>query len=206
MTRFRIALLAFRSAATVASLMLSACILVSASPQPQSGDALPPEPKTFSEPFRFDRTTGALTLLERVKLKDNKVGSVVSQGPFKADVQYYSSSIDGPVTSPVRFTPADTMVLVMRLTTTMEKIGRSNLVRLVVQNGKRFTTKSYIPLDTRSYGEPIVGMNRFAPKLAALSFQFTLNAKLAPGEYGLAVGTFDQIEPGSTVTWAFGID
>jgi hypothetical protein len=76
-------------------------------------------------------------------------------------------------------------------------------MQLTVQDGKRYLTKTYIPLDVQSYGQLVYGLNPHSRKLGALSFRLTPLARLAPGEYALGLGF-----PGGAFgdAYAFGID
>jgi hypothetical protein len=163
-------------------------------------------PATLQEPsqlgifFRVDPTTGALSSVEAVKKFGIKKGKVVGLGKY-----LYTTYIEGDTASPFRFSSSEPQTFVVRLTgRTPDTLGGElRLMHLTVQDGKRFLTKAYVPLEVKSYGQLIYGLNPHAPKLGALSFKVTPLERLAPGEYALGEVYSGEDFGGAS---AFGID
>ena len=162
----------------------------------QAPSATPQEPTTLGELFRIDQATGAPAVLERVKVKNLKVGQTRQPGflqPLEDVVDFY---IEG-VASPVVFKAGEPQQFVIRLMSPGDRYGREldsaevlkhiGLMRLVVQNirkhDERFLTKSSIPLDVQPYGQLTLGLDPKKPDRAAQSFRLTPRIALPPGEY-----------------------
>jgi hypothetical protein len=158
------------------------------------------EPSELGVFLRVDPVTGALSGVEAVKKLGIKKGRVVGFGNY-----YYTTFIEGDAASPIRFSSSQQQTFVVRFTgRTPETLGSDvRLMQLTVQDGKRFLTKTYIPLDVQNYGQVVYGLNPHARKLGALSFKLTPLARLVPGEYALGEG-FQGDSFGDA--WAFGID
>ena len=158
------------------------------------------EPNQLGTFFRADPATGALSGVEAVKKLGIKKGKSVGVGGY-----FYTTFIDGGAASPIRFSSGETQTFVVRLTGSAPDNLKSDvrLMQLTVQDGKRYLTKTYIPLDVQNYGQVVYGLNPHARKLGALSFKLTPLARLAPGEYALGEGY-----PGGAFgdAYAFGID
>ena len=167
---------------------------------PQASPIALQEPGELGVFFRVDPVTGALSGVEAVKKLGIKKGSVGVSGKY-----YYTTFIEGGAASPIRFSSSQPLTFVVRFTgRTPETLGSDvRLMELTVLEGKRFLTKTYIPLDVQNYGQVVYGLNPHAPKLGALSFKVTPLARLVPGEYALGEGFPGDIfgDP-----WAFGID
>ena len=163
-------------------------------------------PITLQEPsqlgifFHVDPTTGAISSVETVKKLGIKKGHVVGLGGY-----LYTTFIEGDATSPIRFSSSELQTFVVRFTGRTPETLKSDvrLMQLTVQDGKRFLTKAYIPLDVQSYGQIVYGLNPHARKLGAMSFKVTPVARLAPGEYALGEGYSGDSFGGAC---AFGID
>jgi hypothetical protein len=181
-------------------------LLVSAAPASSNQLTSQAPPITLQEPsqlgtfLRVDPTTGALSDVEAVKKLGIKKGKSIGVGGY-----FYTTFIDGGAASPIRFSSGETLTFVVRLTGGAPDNLKSDLrlMQLTVQDGKRYLTKTYIPLDVQSYGQLVYGLNPHRRKLGALSFRLTPLARLAPGEYALGLvfrggGFFDA--------YAFGID
>jgi hypothetical protein len=160
---------------------------------------------TLQEPqlgifVRVDAATGALSNIEAVKKFGFKKGRVSGFGKY-----LYTTYIDGDAASPVRFSFSETQTFAVRLTgRTPETLGADvRLMQLTVQDGKRFLTKAYVPLDVQNYGQLVYGLNPHAPKLGAMSFKVTPLVRLAPGEYALGESYSGD---GFGGAYAFGID
>jgi hypothetical protein len=185
------------SFAWIAPMVLVATASMSSSPlPPQAPSTTPQEPATLGEMFRIDQATGAAAALERVKVKDLKVGQTRQPGflqPREDVVDFY---IEG-VTSPVVFKAGEPQQFVIRLMSPGDRYGRElnsaellkhvGLMRLAVQNIKkhdeRFLTKLNIPLDVQTYGQSTLGLDPKKPERAAQSFRLTPLTALTPGEY-----------------------
>jgi len=181
-------------------------LLVSAAPASSNQLASQAPPITLQEPsqlgtfLRVDPTTGALSDVEAVKKLGIKKGKSIGVGGY-----LYTTFIDGGAASPIRFPSGETLTFVVRLTGSKPDDSKSDLrlMQLTVQDGKRYLTKTYIPLDVQNYGQVVYGLNPHARKLGALSFKLTPLARLAPGEYAFGLGF-----PGGAFgdAYAFGID
>ena len=189
----------------------------------QAPSATPQEPTTLGELFRIDQATGVPAALERVKVKNLKVGQTREPGflqPREDVVDFY---IEG-VASPVVFKAGEPQQFVIRLMSPGDRYGRElnsaevlkhiGLMRLVVQNIRkhddRFLTKAMIPLDVQTYGQLTLGLDPKKPDRAAQSFRLTPHIALTPGEYLILMrGThnFELIANGlvGNEDWAFEI-
>jgi len=189
----------------------------------QATSVTPQEPTTLGEIFRVDPSTGAPTALERVKIKNLKVGQTRQPGIFQPLENVVDFYIEG-VTSTVAFQAGDPQQFVIRLMSPEDKYGRElnaaevlkhiGLMRLVVQDIKkhddRFLTKTMIPLDVQPYGQPTTGLDAKKPDRTAQSFRLIPHVALTPGEYLILLrGThnFELIANGlaGNEDWAFKI-
>lgn len=167
---------------------------------PQSPPITLQEPGELGVFFRVDPVTGALSGVEAVKKLGIKKGSVGVSGKY-----YYTTFIEGGAASPIRFSSSQPQTFVVRFTGRTPETSGSDvrLMELTVQEGKRFLTKTFIPLDVKNYGQIVYGLNPHARKLGALSFKVTPLTRLVPGEYALGEGFQGD---GFGDPWAFGID
>ena len=189
----------------------------------QARSAAPQEPATLGEMFRIDQATGAAAALERVKIKEQKVGPIRSGGVFKPREQMVDFYIEGGA-SPVVFKAGEPHLFVIRLMSPGDRYGSElnseevrkhiGLTRLVVQNVKshdeRFLTKTNIPLDVQTYGQVTPGLDPKKPDRSAQSFRLTPQTALTPGEYQIWIRGTHNFELVSNVLvgdadWAFGI-
>jgi len=174
---------------------------VSAARPPASPAALPaapaPTPATVPEPglageLFIVSPTGTLTALERVRLRERKVGGARSQGMFKPSVQDYAYYLEGG-TSPVTVKTDDPQVFVIRMMGSTNRWGKEPtaeeaqrhflLTKLQSEEGRRYITKVDVQLDARSYGRPTPGVDSKRFERVAVSFQLTPQSVLGPGEY-----------------------
>jgi hypothetical protein len=189
----------------------------------QAPSATPQEPTTLGELFRIDQATGAPAVLERVKVKNLKVGQTRQPGflqPLEDVVDFY---IEG-VASPVVFKAGEPQQFVIRLMSPRDRYGRElnsaevlmhiGLMQLAVQmirkHDERFLTKTMIPMDVQSYGQSTLSLDPKKPDCAAQSFRLTPHIALTPGEYLILMrGThnFELIANGlaGNEDWAFEI-
>ena len=189
----------------------------------QAPTATPQEPTTLGEIFRIDQATGAPAALERVKVKNLKVGQTRQPGflqPLEDVVDFY---IEG-VASPVVFKAGEPQQFVIRLMSPGDRYGRElnsaevlmhiGLMQLAVQtirkHDERFLTKTMIPMDVQSYGQSTLSLDPKKPDCAAQSFRLTPHIALTPGEYLILMrGThnFELIANGlaGNEDWAFEI-
>ena len=202
-----------------------------ASPRPMApASSLPPptasapssttlqEPSAPGELF-FVAPGGALTALERVRLKDRKVGNARSQGIFKPSVQDFAYYFDGAA-SPVTFRSGDPQVFVIRMLGSSNRNARPPtpdeaqkhflLTKLQSDEGKRYVTKVDVQFDVRSYGRPTPGLDPKKSERVATSFQLTPRTVLGPGEYVVLLAGTSNFEFLSNLSvgaerWAFSI-
>lgn len=201
-----------------------------ASPPPPAAAPPPPapppppstslqEPSTPGELF-FVAPTGTLTALERVRMRDKKVGGARSQGAFKGSVQDFAYYFDG-ASSPVTIKSGDPQVFVIRmLSPTNSRWGREAtadeaqkhflLTKLQSEDGRRFLTKVDVQFDVRSYGRPTPGLDPKKFERLAVSFQLTPRTVLPPGEYVVRMGGAQNFEFVTNLDtgddrWAFAI-
>jgi hypothetical protein len=158
------------------------------------------EPTTLGEIFRVDPSTGAPAALERVKVKNLKVGQTRQPGIFQPREDVVDFYIEG-VASPVVFKADEPQQFVIRLMSPEDKYGRElnsaevlkhiGLMRLVVQDIRkhddRFLTKTMIPLDVQPYGQSTPGLDAKKPDRTAQSFRLTPHIALTPGEYLISI-------------------
>ncbi len=189
----------------------------------QATSATPQEPTTLGELFRIEQATGAPTALERVKVKQHKIGKTRSPGIFQPREDVVDFYIEGAA-SPVVFKAGEPQQFVIRLMSPGDRYGRDLnseevrkhifLTRLVMQNlkahDKRFVTKTNIALDVQTYGQLTLGLDPKKPDRAAQSFRFTPQIALTPGEYLIflrATHNFELIANGLVggEDWAFRI-
>ena len=75
-------------------MVLVATASMSSSPlPPQAPSTTPQEPATLGEMFRIDQATGAASALERVKVKDLKVGRLANQGSYNPVRMWWISTL-----------------------------------------------------------------------------------------------------------------
>jgi hypothetical protein len=161
-------------------------------PAPSGTTAMLQEPAILGEVFAVPTTTGAPTPLERVRMRDAKVGGPRSQGAFRPSVQDYTFYFDGAA-SPATFKTSDNVVLAVRIFGAADRWSKDAtpaevqkhvvLTRLQVAEGRRYLTKQDIPLDIETYGKPTPGMDSRKPERYAVSFQMKPRTPLVPGEY-----------------------
>jgi hypothetical protein len=192
-----------------------------AAPPPASSGAtaMLQEPAILGEVFGISLTTGAPTPLERVRMKDAKVGGPRSQGAFRPSVQDYSFYFDG-ASSPATFRASDNVVLAVRMfgagdrwskdATPAEVQKHVVLTRLQVAEGRRYLTKVDVPLDIETYGKPTPGMDSRKPERIAVSFQMKPRTPLVPGEYvvymaGIQNSAFVSNANAGGERWAFSV-
>jgi hypothetical protein len=150
-----------------------------------------PEPGLAGELFMVS-PTGTLTNLEKVRMRERKVGSARSQGMFKPSVQEYAYYFEGG-SSPVIIKAADPQVLVIRMMSPATRMGRQPtadeaqkhflLTKLQSEGGRRYLTKVDTQVDARIYGRPTPGLDSKRFDRVAVSFQLTPRSPLVPGEY-----------------------
>jgi hypothetical protein len=191
--------------------------------QAPSASARPQEPATLGELLRIDQATGAPAALERVKVKNLKVGQTRQPGIFQPLEDVVDFYIEG-VASPVVFKAGEPQQFVIRLMSPGDHYGRElnsaevlkhiGLMQLAVQDIRkhddRFLSKTMIPLDVQPYGHPTTGLDAKKPDRTAQSFRLTPHIALTPGEYLIMIrGThnFELIANGlaGREDWAFGI-
>jgi len=181
-------------------LLVSAAIASSNPLASKALQILPQEPTQLGVFFRVDAATGALSEVEVVKKLGMKKGKMESFGR-----QLFTSYIDGAAVSPIRFSGSEPLTFVVRWTgRTPESLkSQVRLMQLAEMDGKRFLTKTYVPVDVQSYGKVEYGLNPRNKELGALSFKVTPLARLAPGEYALGESFSGEDFGGAC---AFGID
>ena len=150
------------------------------------------EPAVLGEVFGLSLATGVPVPLERVRMRDSKVGGPRSQGAFRSQVQDYTFYFEG-ASSPAAFKAGESVVLAVRMLGAADRWGKDAtpaevqkhvvLTRLQVAEGRRYLTKVDIPLDIQTYGKPTPGMDARKPDRYAVSFQLTPRTPLVPGEY-----------------------
>jgi hypothetical protein len=189
------------SFAWIAPMVLVAVPAISSvSLRAQAPSATLQEPATLGELFRIDQATGAPAALERVKIKNLKVGHTRQPGIFQPREDVVDFYIEG-IASPVVFKAGEPQQFVIRLMSPEDKYGRElnsaevlkhiGLMRLVVQDIRkhddRFLTKTMIPLDVQPYGQPKAGLDAKKPDRTAQSFRLTPHIALTPGEYLISI-------------------
>ena len=189
-----------------------------ASMTPAPAPANVPEPGAAGELFHVG-ALGTLRPLERVRMRDRKVGGARSQGMFKPSVQDYAYYLEGGA-SPVTVKTGDPQVFVIRMLGPSSRWGKEPtaeeaqkhflLTKLQSEEGRRYLTKVDVQFDVRTYGRPTPGLDSKKFERLAISFQLTPRSVLAPGEYVvLMAGTtnFEFIGNLSTGAdrWAFSI-
>ena len=182
-------------------LLLVSAAIASANQLPSKAPpVMPQEPNQLGVFFRADPATGALSEVEVAKKLGIKKGKSESFGRY-----LYTTYIEGAAASPIRFPSSEPQTFVVRWTGRTPETLKSQvrLMQLTEQDGKRFLTKTYIPVDVQSYGELIYGLNPHNKELGALSFKVTPLARLAPGEYALGESFSGEDFGGAC---AFGID
>ena len=194
-------------------------------PLPAPAPAAPAAaPSTVQEPsvpgeLYLVTPTGTLTALERVRMRERKVGGTRSQGMFKPSVQDFAYYFEGG-SSPVTFKAGDPQVFVIRMLGPSSRWGKEPtadeaqkhflLTKLQSEEGRRYLTKVDVQFDVRSYGRPTPGVDPKKFERLAVSFQLTPRSVLAPGEYVvLMAGTNNHEFIGNLSAgadrWAFAI-
>ena len=188
-------------------------------PAPSGTMAMLQEPAILGEVFGISMTTGAPTPLERVRMRDAKVGGPRSQGAFRPSVQDYSFYFEGAA-SPATFKASDTVVLAVRMFGAADRWSKDAtpaevqkhvvLTRLQVAEGRRYLTKVDVPLDIETYGKPTPGMDSRKPERVAVSFQMKPRTPLVPGEYvvymaGVQSSAFVSNANAGGERWAFSV-
>jgi len=158
---------------------------------PAPAPATTPEPGLAGELFIVS-PTGTLTTLERVRLRERKVGGARSQGMFKPSVQDYAYYFEGS-TSSVTVKSDDPQVFVIRMMGSTNRWGKEPtaeeaqrhflLTKLQSEDGRRYLTKVDVQFDARSYGRATPGLDPKRFERVAVSFQLTPRSVLDPGEY-----------------------
>jgi hypothetical protein len=153
------------------------------------------EPSVVGEPCRFS-ATGAPSPLEKVKVKDKRVGKQYSTGFLKPAMQDYIMYFEG-VASPVSIRNGEPQAISLRVFAPGDRWGKDPtpeevakhvlLTRLRVEDGKRIITKADVPFDVKSYGKPATGLDPKKPDRLATSFVIIPRAGLPPGEYAVYV-------------------
>ena len=182
-------------------LLLVSAAIASANQLPSKAPpVMPQEPNQLGVFFRVDPATGALSEVEVAEKLGIKKGKSESFGRY-----LYTTYIEGAAASPIRFSSIEAQTFVVRWTGRTPETLKSQvrLMQLTEQDGKRFLTKTYIPVDVQSYGELVYGLNPHNKELGALSFKVTPLARLAPGEYALGESFSGEDFGGAC---AFGID
>ena len=142
-------------------------------------------PMGFTSPselglFRYDPATGAMTRLESITSKVEYGGR-----SYLCYLPGSSSPVVLPGGQPILFTQ-----LLFRATLEEQaKKPHYVLERLLVKDGKRYATGSFVPLAITTYGEPIYGFDPEKKRnWPVLTFVFQTRDPLAPGEYALSSG------------------
>ncbi|HTC63445.1 MAG TPA: hypothetical protein VK709_11430 [Candidatus Saccharimonadales bacterium] len=180
----------------IISIVLVATTLISpTSLAAQVSSLTPQEPATLGEIFRVDQSTGAPSVLEQVKVKQQKVGQTRS-GIFQPRENLVDFYIEGAA-STAAFKAAESQRFVIRLMSPEDKYGRELnaeevrkhivLTRLVVRNVKsrdeRLVSQTSLPFEIQAFGKLTTGLDPKKPDRAAQSFLITPKVALTPGEY-----------------------
>ena len=149
-----------------------------------------PEPGAAGELFHVG-ATGTLRPLERVRMRERKVGGARSQGMFKPSVQDYAYYLEGGA-SQVTVKAGDPQVFVIRMLGPSSRWGKEPtadeaqkhflLTKLQSEEGRRYLTKVDVQFDVRTYGRATPGLDPKKFERLAMSFQLTPRSVLAPGE------------------------
>jgi hypothetical protein len=182
--------------------------VTSAPPPPRVSSPPPPsapppaaatvqEPMSIGELFAVSGANGGLVPLERVAMRERKVGGTRSQGAFKPSVQDFAYYFDGAA-SPATIRVGDPQVFVIRMLGPADRKGREPtaaeaqnhflLTKLEVQDGVRYITKQDTQFNVRTYGSPRAGMDPKRTDRMAVSFELTPRSPLGPGEYVVVLG------------------
>jgi len=195
-----------------------------AEPRPAKSETKPSNAVAIHEPtvpgeLYGVSSTGALVALERVQMKDRKVGGPRSQGVFKPSVQDFAYYFDGS-SSPVTLRAADPQVFAIRLLGPSDRDGRDAtaeeaqkhflLTKLQTEEGRRYITKVDAQFDVRTFGTPTPGLDPKKPERLAVSFELTPRMVLGPGEYVILLAGTHNFEfignfLASSDRWAFAI-
>jgi hypothetical protein len=177
------------------------------------------EPAALGELYGVSRTTGGLVSLERVQMKEQKVGGARSQGIFKPSVQDFSYYFEGSA-SPVTFKAGDPPAFAIRLMGPVDRYGKDAtadeaqkhflLTKLQSEGGRRYITKVDVQFDVKTYGTPTPGLDPRRASRAAVSFELTPRSALGPGEYVILLAGTHDFEfianfLASSDRWAFAI-
>jgi len=185
---------------------------------PAAGATSIQEPTALGELYAVSRSTGGLVSLERVQMKERKVGNVRSQGVFKPSVQDYAYYFDGG-SSPVTLREGEPQKFAIRLlgpdrggrpATADEAQKHFLLTKLQSDEGRRYITRVDVQFDVRSYGAPTPGLDPRKPDQVATSFELTPRSPLGPGEYVILLAGTHNFQfignyQASSDRWAFAI-
>jgi hypothetical protein len=186
---------------------------VSAPPSPTTAasPAMPKEPAAPGELF-FVTSTGSLTGLERVRLRETKAGRSRSQ----QDIEFYFEG----AASPVVLKSGDAQSFVIRMMggggrwskepTAAEAQKHFLLTKLQSADGRRYLTKVDVQFDVRTFGRPTPGLDPKRFERLATSLQLTPRTVLGPGEYVIYMAGTSNFEFVSNLStggdrWAFAI-
>ena len=176
------------------------------------------EPTALGELYAISRPTGGLVSLERVQMKERKVGNVRSQGVFKPAVQDFAYYFEG-ASSPVTLHAGEPQKFAIRLlgsdrggkpATAEEAQKHFLLTKLQSEEGRRYITRVDAQFDVRTYGMPAPGLDPRKPDQTAVSFELTPRSPLGPGEYVILLAGTHNFQfignyQASSDRWAFAI-
>ena len=185
---------------------------------PAPAPATLPEPGTAGELYLVG-PSGTLRPLERVRMRDRKVGGARSQGMFKPSVQDFAYYFEGG-SSQVTSKAGDPQVFVIRMLGPSSRWGKEPtpdeaqkhflLTKLQSEEGRRYLTKVDVQFDVRSYGRATPGLDPKKFERVAVSFQLTPRSVLGPGEYVVLMAGTDNLQfignlSAGADRWAFAI-
>jgi hypothetical protein len=192
-----------------------------ASPPPAPTPAPPPAaaavPMTPQEPgapgeLFFVTSSGGLTALERVRLREAKAVRSRSQ----QDIEFYVEGSSSPVV--IRAGEPQSFAIRMmgggsrsaKAPTADEAQKHFLLTKLQSADGRRYLTKVDVQFDVRAYGRATPGLDPKRFERIATSFQLTPRTALGPGEYVIYMAGTNNLEfVGNMSTggdrWAFAI-
>ena len=183
-----------------------------------------PAPSTVQEPGAAGElfhvgATGTLKPLERVRMRDRKIGNARSQGMFKPSVQDYAYYLEGS-SSPVTVKAGDPQVFVIRMLGPTSRWGKEPtadeaqkhflLTKLQSEEGRRYLTKVDVQFDVRTYGRATPGLDPKKFERLAIAFQLTPRSVLEPGQYVVLMAGTSNLEfignlSAGADRWAFAI-
>jgi hypothetical protein len=199
---------------------------VSAPPPPPAAVPAPPlpppaasaaVPTTLQEPgvpgeLFFVTSSGGLTALERVRLREAKANRSRSQ----QDIEFYLEGSSSPVV--IRAGEPQSFAIRMmggggrwgKAPTPEEAQKHFLLTKLQSADGRRYLTKVDVQFDVRAFGRPTPGLDPKRFERLATSLQLTPRTMLAPGEYVIYMaGTANFEFVGNLSTggdrWAFAV-